>query len=133
MLKIKDMYNKLSRDEEIIFQIKNKNIFIKVVNEMKEIIDKWDWIFIEEYLDYKNTYFIIGMWRDGMFELRHSKLDDEHNVHILADYKESPINEHKHLQQIDKLINIMDKYRLYFVKKRLKLDENFDLVEKVED
>lgn len=129
MLKIKEMYQKLSRDEEIIFQIKTKKIFNNVINQMKEIFDKWDFIFIEDYLDYKNTYFILGMWRDGMFELRTSKKDNfEHQIHILADYKESPIEEHKHLQQINDLIDIMDKYRNSFIKKRLTLNENFNLV-----
>lgn len=132
MLKIKQMYQKLARDEEIIFQIKTKKIFDKVINEMKEIFDKWDYIFIEDYLDYKNTYFILGMWRDGMFKLRTSKKADfEHQIYILADYKESPIEEHKHLQQINDLINIMDKYRNYFIKKKLTFNKNFDLVEKV--
>ena len=90
-------------------------------------------IFIEDLLNYKDTYFILGHWRDGMFRLQSSKeYYYEHEIYILADYKESPIEEHKHLQQIDDLIEIMDKYRKYFVKKRLTYDEDFNLVEKVE-
>lgn len=134
MLKIKELYEKLSFDEEIIFQVKNKKIFEKIINEMKNIFNKWEFIFVEDLLNYKDTYFILGHWRDGMFKLQPSKEKDyEHEIYILADYKESPFEEHKHLQQIDDLIEIMDKYRNYFIKKRLTFDEHFNLVEKVED
>ena len=133
MLNIKDMYEKLSFDEEIVFQVKNKKIFEQIIKEMKNIFNKWDFIFIEDLLNYKDTYFILGDWRDGMFNLMVSKdRDYDHQIYILADYKESPIEEHKHLQQIDNLIEIMDKYRKYFIKKRLTYDEHFNLVEKGE-
>ena len=134
MLKIKELYEKLSYDEEIVFQVKNKKTFDKVINEMKNIFDKWQFIFIEDLLSYKDTYFILGHWRDGMFKLQPSKGHDfEHEIYILADYKEIPIEEYKHLRQIDDLIEIMDKYRNCFIKKRLTFDKNFDLVEKIED
>lgn len=132
MLKIKELYDKLSFDEEVVFQVKQQLIFNVIIDEMKNVFGKWDFAFIEDYLNYKNTYFILGHWRDGMFNLMVSKdRDYNHQIYILADYKESPIEEHKHLQQIDNLIEIMDKYRKYFVKKRLTYDEHFNLVEKV--
>lgn len=134
MLKIKDMYQNLKRDDEIIFQVKTKKMFDKIIQEMKLIFDKWDFMFIEDYLNYKTTYFIIGKWRDGMFKIKTSKKNDfEHELYILADYKESPINERKHLKQINDLIKIMDKYRIFFVKKKLMFDNEFNLVKKVED
>ena len=134
MLKIKELYEKLSFDEEIVFQVKNKKMFDKIINEMKDIFNRWDFIFIEDLLNYKNTYFILGHWRDGMFRLQLSKEQDyQHQIYILADYKENPIEENKHLQQIDDLIEIMDKYRTYFIKKRLTYDEHFNLVEKLGD
>lgn len=134
MLKIKDMYQNLKRDDEIIFQVKTKKMFDKIIQEMKLIFDKWDFIFIENYLNYKTTYFIVGKWRDGMFKIKTSKKNDfEHELYILADYKESPINEKKHLKQINDLINIMDKYRIFFVKKKLTFDNEFNLIEKVDD
>lgn len=132
MLKIEELYEKLLFDEEIVFQVKNKEIFEQIINEMKNIFDKWQFMCIKDLLNYKDTYFILGHWRDGMFKLQLSKENDyEHEIYILADYKESPIEELKHLQQIDDLIEIMDKYRKYFVKKRLTYDEHFNLVKKV--
>lgn len=128
-MKIKDMYEKLSRDEEIIFQVKTKKAFDEVIKKMKHIFDKGTFVFVEDYLDYKNTYFILGAWRDGMFELRTSKEGtNKHCIYILADYKERPVDEVRHLHQIDSLIEIMDEHRKDFVKKRLHIDEDFNLV-----
>lgn len=128
-MKIRDMYEKLSRDEEIIFQVKTKKAFGEIIGKMIRIFDKWDFIWVEDYLDYKNTYFILGKWRDGMFELRPCKeWDCEHSIHILADYKEMPCDEVRHLHQIDSLIEIMDEHRTDLVKKRLYMDEHFNLV-----
>lgn len=128
-MKIKEMYEKLSRDEEITFQVKTKKAFDEIIKKMKRIFDEWDFMFVEDYLDYKNTYFILGMWRDGMFELRPCKeWEVEHRIHILADYKETPVEEVRHLKQIDSLIEIMDEHRTDFIKKRLYLDKDFNLV-----
>lgn len=130
---IKDMYEKLSRDDEIIFQVKTKKAFNIIIKKMKRIFDEWDFIFVEDYLDYKNTYFILGAWRDGMFELRTSReWTSEHCIHILADYKERPCDEVRHLHQIDSLIEIMDEHRKDFVKKRMYMTREFDLVKKGE-
>lgn len=128
-MKIRDMYKKLSRDEEIIFQVKTKKAFNKIIKKMRRILDEWDFVFGDDYLDYKNTYFIIGMWRHGMFEIRGSReWDHERNIQVLADYKEMPCDEVMHLRQIDFLIDIMDEHRTDFVKKRLYMDEHFNLV-----
>lgn len=133
-MKIREMYEKLSRDEEIIFQVKTKKAFDKIIKKMKRIFDKWDFICVEDYLDYKDTYFILGMWRDGMFELRCGRgWNEEHSIHILADYKERPTDEVHHLHQIDSLIDIMDEHRTDFVKKKMRLDKEFDLVELMKD
>ena len=130
---IKEMYEKLSRDDEIIFQVKTKKAFDEVIKKMRCIFDKFDFILVEDYLNYKNTYFILGAWRDGMFELRTSrKWDYEHRIQILADYKERPVDEVKHLRQIDSLIEIMDEHRKDFVKKKLHMNREFDLVEKMQ-
>lgn len=132
MLKIKDMYEHLLYDETICFQVKNKKAFVKIINEMKKKVDKWDFMFIEDELNYENTYFLIGMWRGGMFEIRLGKESGNDDLHICADYKEAPLDMKKHLNQIESLINIMDKYRESFVKKRLYLDKNLNLVKKID-
>lgn len=133
MKKIKEMYEKLSRDEEIVFQVKTKKAFNEIIEKMRWVFDRWAFTWVQDSLDYKNTYFILGMWRDGMFQLRTSREDDHnHQIHIVADYKEWPYEELKHLRQIDRLIEIMDEHRTDFVKKRLHMDRNFDLVKKVD-
>jgi hypothetical protein len=131
MKKIREMYEKLSRDEEIVFQVKTKKAFDEIIEKMRWVFDDWAFTWVQDSLGYKNTYFILGMWRDGMFQLRTSREDDHnHQIHIVADYKERPYEEIKHLRQIDKLIDIMDEHRTDFVKKRLHMDRNFDLVKK---
>ena len=126
MLKIKEIYSKILHDEEIVFQVKSNSSFNKIIAEMKAIFNKYDFMSIEDYLNYKDTYFILGNWRDGMFTLKIGKINDyDKEIEILADYKENPIYEQKHLEQINSLIKIMDKYRKYFVKKRLYFDKKF--------
>lgn len=132
-MSIKEKYDKLKFDEELFYQVKNKKNFDKVINEMKKVFDDWDFMFIKDDLNYKNTYFIIGHWRDGMFELRNGVIKDykETNyIHILADYKESPIEEVKHLNQIEYLINVMEKYKDCFVNKKMCFDKNFNIIKK---
>ena len=130
---IKEMYEKLPREDEIIFQVKTKKAFDIIIKKMKRIFDEWDFICVEDYLNYKNTYFVLGAWRDGMFQLRTSKeWDDNHEIYILADYKERPTDEVYHLHQIDSLIEIMDEHRKDFVKKRMYMTREFDLVKKGE-
>ena len=93
------------------------------------MIDEWDWGYDDESLDYKNMYFILAKWRGGMFELRNGKKRDaEEKVHIFADYKEMPMQYQRHLDKIDEIIKIMDKYRKDIIVKKLKFDFNFDIV-----
>lgn len=134
MLKIEQIYNQLPSEEEVIFQVKTKKTFIEIIHEMRKVVKEWDWIWVEDSLDYKSTYFILGNWRGGMFELRNKKgWDCDERIHILADYKEMPIEYQEHLKQINELIKIMDKYRNNIIKKRLKFDCEFNIVEKVGD
>lgn len=127
-MKIRKEYNKLKFDETIVYQCKNKKIFEKIINEMSKVFEKWDFMFIKDELNYKKSYFLLGMWRDGMFEIMPYDYKSDNDLYILADYKESSIEEQKHLQQIDDLIKIMDKYSQYLVKKRMILNSDFCLV-----
>ena len=133
MKKIKELYDKLPTDEEIVFQVKYKKAFEKVIKEIKNIIDdKWEWAFIEHNLNYKDTYFILGNWRNGMFELRNGTYNvGEEQIHILSDYKEMPIEMKKHFDQIENIIQVMDKYREYFIQKKLTFNEEFNLVKTI--
>lgn len=138
MLKIKDIYNKLGYDKEAVFQIKNKITFNKIIKELIPIFkrDRFsdNYCFLEDCINYKNAYFILGAWRNGMFKLRVGrKHDTDHEIYILADTKENPMSNAKHVEQIEDIINILDKYRKFVIKKRLMFDDEFDLVDKIEE
>lgn len=130
MNKIRDKYNKLNSDETIIYQCNSKKTFDEVINKIKKIVDRYEFNLIKDELDYKTTYFLLGMWRDGMFEIRTSKKWASDSVYILADYKEPYFEEKKHLEQIDNIIDILDSYDKYFTKKRLFVNYDLDLEEK---
>ena len=134
MLAIKTIYGKLERESEVIFQIKNKRTFDKVIKLLKPIFEKDRdsdmFIFLEDDITYKNAYFVLGKWRDGMFKLRIDRSGNnyDHEIYILADHKEGLMANARHSEQIDDIIKILDKYRKDIVIKRLMFNEDFDIV-----
>ena len=133
MESINQIYKKLGHDEEVVFQTKNKNIFDKIIKELIPIFkrsrDSDNYIFLEDIINYRNAYFILGAWRDGMFQLSVGKeWTIDYRVKILADHKESPMDNYKHRNQIEDIIKILDKYRAHIVKKKLSFDKDFNLV-----
>lgn len=127
MKKINKLYKELPDEEEIFFQIKNKKMYDKILDELqKQLNDSWLWIdWFKEY-PVNNTYFILGNWRGGMFGIRNSKTDIE--VHICANYKEPPLDLKKHLEQIEIAIKVFDNYRRYIRISRVCFDEHYNIV-----
>ena len=125
MKKIKKLYKELPGEEEIFFQIKNKKMYDKILDELQNQLDgKWiDWF---KEFPVNDTYFILGNWRGGMFQIQNSKTDI--NVYILADYNESPIRFNNHLKQIETAIKVFDNYRRYIRISRVHFNSNFDIV-----
>lgn len=130
MKSIKNCYENLKSEETIFFQIKNKKKLIKFIDKINKIVGTWNEIYYEyDKVKTKNYYFILGKWRDGMFNLR-QRDTDEHECHILADTKEHPWDNLKHQKQIAEIINLMDKDRQCFIQKRVEFDNNFNIVKK---
>lgn len=127
MKKIKKLYEELPDEEEIFFQIKNKKIYDKILDELeKQLNDNWLWIDWFKNYPVKDTYFILGNWRGGMFGIRNFKTDIK--VHICADYKEPPLDFKKHLEQIETAIKLFDNYRRYIRISRVHFDEQHNIV-----
>lgn len=127
MKKIKKLYEELPDEEEIFFQIKNKKMYDKILDELqKQLNDEKLWIDRFKNYPVNNTYFVLGNWRDGMFEIRNSKTDID--VHICADYKEPPLLLSRHLNQIEAAIKVFDNYRRYIRISRVHFNSNFDIV-----
>ena len=61
-----------------------------------------------------------------MFQIKSFNTDID--VHVLADYKESPIDFNRHKEQINQTIKLLDKYRRYIRISRVHFDNNFNIV-----
>ena len=125
MKKIQYLYNQLEADEEFFMQIKNKKVYNKILDELQKIHSrKWcDWF--KQY-PVNSTYLILGNWRGGMFQIKSFNTDIE--VYILADYKESPIDFNRHIDQINQTVRLLYKYRRYIRISRVHFDNNFNIV-----
>ena len=133
MKSIEKQYNELGHDEELFFQAKTKSDLISILKQMDNYFDRFD-KFDNDFdrVTLKDTWFILGNWRGGMFELKIFSHDgwDDYEIHILADYKESPIQFNTHLEQIEGLISIMDKNKNKLIKKRVMFNDNFHIVKR---
>lgn len=130
MLKIKDIYKSLDYEKEVFFQAKNKSAFLNIMSEIEKIIenDLYNCMgkYIKETFSYKDVYFMVGHWRNGIFKV--ITPNDEFEIDILSDTKESPYEQVKHSEMINKCIDILDEYRNDIKKSRVKYDDNYNIV-----
>ncbi len=125
MKKIKKLYEELPDEEEMFFQIKNKKMYDKILDELQKQLDK-EWIDWFKNYSVKDTYFILGNWRGGMFQIQNSKTDID--VYICASDKEPPLMFKRHLEQIETAIKVFDNHRRYIRISRVHFNSNFDIV-----
>lgn len=125
MKKIKKLYKELPDEEEIFFQVKNKKMYDKILDELQKQLDK-NWVDWFKNYPVKDTYFILGNWRGGMFQIQNSNTDID--VHICANHKEPPLEFLRHLNQIEAAIKVFDNYRRYIRISRVHFDEHYNIV-----
>ena len=133
MKTIKELYDNLECEETMFFQAKSKKHLIELIRELNDVFDTFDKVNHLENIKVKNTWFVLGNWRDGMFRLYlfdyWDNYEDE-DVYILADTKKSPLDNLKHQEQIQSTIKVLDKYRKYLTQKMVCYDDNFNIVRK---
>lgn len=115
MKSIREIYESLNiQDETVLFQVKKKAILDMMLREFKEVDSYIYWDKYKE-IPLKEIYLCVGNWRLGMAGIFPANKEDIYGNYcfdnFVIDWK-SPITlQWKQEQQVDKFIEIMDKYR----------------------
>lgn len=115
MKSIREIYESLNiQDETVLFQVKKKAILDMMLREFKEVDSYIYWDKYKE-IPLKEIYLCVGNWRLGMVGIFPTNKEDIYGNYcfdnFVIDWK-SPITlQWKQEQQVDKFIEIMDKYR----------------------
>ncbi len=115
MKSIREIYESFEhQDETILFQVKKRSTLNKMLEEFKEI-DKW--VYWDKYkeISLEHIYLCVGSWRLGMAGIFPSSMIDNDGDycfdHFCIDWKASPSIQYDQKRQVNKFIEIMDKYR----------------------
>ena len=112
---IREIYNSLKeRDETVIFQVKTRKTLNKILEELEEV-DKWIWWDTYKKIPVKNVYLFVGKWRlgsAGIFPYHCIDCYGEYRFDdFLVDWKSTPSMQYDPKRNLDKVIDIFDKYR----------------------
>lgn len=124
---IKEIYDSLKgQDETVLFQVKRRAILNMMLREF-ETVDNW--IYWDKYkeIPLKEIYLCVGSWRLGMAGIFCSSFRDSYGDYCFDDFLidwKSPVNlQYAQKRQVDKFIQIMDKYRDYIRISRKKYED----------
>ena len=112
---IREIYNSLKeRDETVIFQVKTRKTLNKILKELEEV-DKWIWWDTYKKIPVKNVYLFVGNWRlgnAGIFPYHCIDCYGEYRFNdFIVDWKSTPSMQYGQKRNLDKVIDIFDKYR----------------------
>lgn len=112
---IRKIYDSLvEQDETVIFQVKTRKTLNKILKEL-ETVDKWIWWDTYEKIPVKNVYLFVGKWRlgsAGIFPYHCIDCNGEYRFdNFLVDWKSPESMQYDQKRELDKVIDIFDKYR----------------------
>mgnify|MGYP003435150548 FL=1 len=112
---IREIYNSLKeRDETVIFQVKTRKTLNKILEELEEV-DEWIWWDTYKKIPVKNVYLFVGKWRLGSVGIFPYHCIDCYGGYrfddFLVDWKSTPSMQYDQKRNLDKVIDIFDKYR----------------------
>lgn len=115
MKSIREIYESLTeRDETVLFQVKKRLTLNKMLEEFEEV-DKWNYWDKYKEIPLKKIYLCVGNWRLGMAGIFPANMQDIYGDycfdHFCIDWKASPTIQWEQERQVNKFIEIMDKYR----------------------
>lgn len=115
MKSIREIYNSLEkRDETVIFQVKTRKALNKILEELEKV-DKWIWWDTYKKIPVKNVYLFVGNWRLGNAGIFPYHCIDCYGKYrfddFLVDWKSTPNMQYSQKRNLDKVIDIFDKYR----------------------
>lgn len=116
MKSIREIYESLEkRDETVLFQVKRRSTLNKILNDIENEVDTWFPSYRYEGISIKDIYLCVGKWRLGMAGIFTADFRDKFGDycfdHYLIDWKSTPSMQYDQEKQVNKFIEIMDRYR----------------------
>ena len=115
MKSIREIYNSLKEaDETVIFQVKSRKALDKILEELEKV-DEWTYWDIYKEIPIKDIYLFVGKWRlgnAGIFPYKNKDSKGKYRFDdFLVDWKSPSYMQLEQKINLDKVIDIFDKYR----------------------